>query len=85
MVSNGVPGGIGSPRRRSATAVAGIIGMLCVAVVTEFFQLLVLGVGTCGGDGGSPYAARDAAQGHVCDVVESGGMTFMMAVEVAAS
>jgi hypothetical protein len=82
MVSKGVPGGIGSPRRRSATAVAGIIGMLCVAVVTEFFQLLMLGV--CGGDGGSPYAAHDSAQGHVCDVLESGGTTFVMAVEVAA-
>ena len=73
-----------STRSRTATAVAAIIGMLAVAVVTVFFQLLAIGLGTCGGDGGSPYAARDSAQGHVCDFLDRGGMTLVMAVEIAA-
>ena len=73
-----------SARSRLATAVAAVIGMLAVAVVTGFFELLALGLGTCGGDGGSPYAARDSAQGHLCDFLDRGGMTLVMAVEIAA-
>ena len=73
-----------STRSRTATAVAAIIGMLAVAVVTVFFELLAMGLGTCGGDGGSPYAARDSAQGHVCDFLDRGGMALVVAVEVAA-
>ena len=73
-----------STRSRIATAVAAIIGMLAVAVVTGFFQLLAIGLGTCGGDGGSPYAARDSAQGHVCDFLDRGGMTLVLAIEIAA-
>ena len=84
MVSNGVHGGTRSTRSRIATAVAAIIGMLAVAVVTAFFQLLAIGLGTCGGDGGSPYAARDSAQGHVCDFLDHGGMTLVLAIEIAA-
>jgi hypothetical protein len=84
MVSNGVRGGMRSTRARIATAVAAVIGMLAVATVAAFFELLVLGLGTCGGDGGSPYAARDSAQGHVCDFLDRGGMTLVMAVEIAA-
>jgi hypothetical protein len=84
MVNSGVHGGMRSTRSRIATAVAAIIGMLAVAVVTGFFQLLAIGLGTCGGDGGSPYAARDSAQGHVCDFLDRGGMTLVLAIEIAA-
>jgi hypothetical protein len=73
-----------STRARIATAVAGVIGMLAVATVAAFFQFLVLGLGTCGGDGGSPYAARDSAQGRVCDVLDSGGLTAVAGLEIAA-
>ena len=73
-----------STRARVATAVAGVIGMLAVATVTGFFQFLVLGLGTCGGDGGSPYAAHDSAQGRVCDVLDGGGLTAVAALEIAA-
>jgi hypothetical protein len=71
-------------RTRVATTVAAIIGMLAVAVVTGFFELLAIGLGTCGGDGGSPYAAHDSAQGHVCDFLDRGGLTLVMAIEIAA-
>jgi hypothetical protein len=84
LVNNGVLGGMRSTRARVATAVAGVIGILAVATVTGFFQFLVLGLGTCGGDGGSPYAAHDSAQGHVCDVLDSGGLTAVAGVEIAA-
>jgi hypothetical protein len=84
MVSSGVRGDMRSTRSRTATAVVAIIGMLAVAVVTVFFELLAMGLGTCGGDGGSPYAARDSAQGHLCDFLDRGGMTLVVAVEVAA-
>jgi hypothetical protein len=73
-----------SSRTRSATAVAAVIGMLAVAVVTVFFELLAMGLGTCGGDGGSPYAARDSAQGHVCDFLDRGGMTLVVEGEIGA-
>jgi hypothetical protein len=84
MVNNGVLGGMGSTRARIATAVAGVIAMLAVATVTGFFQFLVLGLGTCGGDGGSPYAANDSAQGRVCDVLDGGGLTAVAGLEIAA-
>ena len=84
MVSNGVHGGMRSLRSRTATAVAAIVGMLAVAVVTVFVELLAMGLGACGGEGGSPYAAHDSAQGHVCDVLDRGGMALVMAVEIAA-
>jgi hypothetical protein len=73
-----------STRARIATAVAGVIGMLAVATVAAVFQFLVLGLGTCGGDGGSPYAARDSAQGRVCDVLDGGGLTAVAGLEIAA-
>ncbi len=73
-----------STRSRTATAVAAIIGMLAVAAVTAFFELLAIGLGSCGGEGGSPYAARDSAQGQVCAFLDRGGMTLVMAVEIAA-
>jgi hypothetical protein len=84
MVNNGVRGGMRSTRARIATAVAGVIGMLAVAAVTVFFEMLVLGLGTCGGDGGSPYAAADSPQGHVCDVLDRGGQTVVAGLELAA-
>jgi hypothetical protein len=84
MVNSGVHGGMRSTRSRTATAVAAIIGMLAVAAVTAFFELLAIGLGSCGGDGGSPYAARDSAQGQVCEFLDRGGMTLVMAVEIAA-
>jgi hypothetical protein len=84
MVNSGVQGGMPSTRSRTATAVAAIVGMLAVAVGTVFFELLAMGLGTCGGDGGSPFAARDSAQGHVCHFLDHGGMTLVMAVEIAA-
>jgi hypothetical protein len=84
MVNNGVHGGMRSTRSRTATAVAAIVGMLAVAVVTGFFELLAMGLGTCGGDGGSPYAAHDSAQGHVCDFLDRGGMALVLGVEIAA-
>jgi len=84
MVNNGVQGAMTSTRARVATAVAGVIGMLAVATVTGFFQFLVLGLGTCGGDGGSPYAANDSAQGRVCDVLDGGGLTAVAGLEIAA-
>ena len=71
-------------RSRTVTAVAAIVGMLAVAVVTVFVELLAMGLGTCGGDGGSPYAARDSAQGHVCDFLDRGGMAVVLGVEIAA-
>ena len=58
--------------------------MLAVAVVTVFFELLALGLGACGGEGGSPYAAHDSAQGHVCDFLDRGGMALVTAVQIAA-
>ena len=73
-----------STRSRTATAVAAMIGMLAVAVVTGFVQLLAIGLGTCGGESGLPYAARDSAQGHVCDFLDRGGLTLVTAVEIAA-
>jgi hypothetical protein len=84
MVNSGVRGGMRTTRARVATAVAGIIAMLAVAAVTAFFELLVLGLGTCGGDGGSPYAAHDSAQGRVCDVLDGGGLTAVVGLELAA-
>jgi hypothetical protein len=84
MVNSGVRGDMRSMRSRTATAVAAIIGMLAVAVVTVFVELLAMGLGTCGGDGGSPYAAHDSAQGQVCDVLDRGGMALVVAVEIAA-
>jgi hypothetical protein len=84
MVNNGVSGAMRSTRARAATAVAAVIGMLAVATVTGFFQFLVLGLGTCGGDGGSPYAAHDSAQGRVCDVLDGGGLTVVAGLEIAA-
>ena len=82
MVNNGVSGAMRSTRARVATAVAGVIGLLAVATVTGFFQLLVIGLLTCGGDGGSPYAANDSAQGRVCDVLDHGGLTAVVALEI---
>jgi hypothetical protein len=73
-----------STRARIATAVASVIGMLAVAAVTAFFEMLVLGLSTCGGDGGSPYAAHDSAQGQVCDVLDRGGLTVVVGLELAA-
>jgi hypothetical protein len=84
MVNSGVRGGMRSTRARIATAVASVIGMLAVAAVTVFFEMLVLGLGTCGGDGGSPYAAADSPQGHVCDVLDRGGLTVVAGLELAA-
>jgi hypothetical protein len=73
-----------STRARIATAVASVIGMLAVAAVTVVFEMLALGLGTCGGDGGSPYAAADSPQGHVCDVLDRGGLTVVAGLELAA-
>jgi hypothetical protein len=84
MVNNGVRGAMRSTRARVATAVAGVIGMLAVAAVTVFFELLALGLGSCGGDGGSPYAARDSPQGHVCEFLDHGGMIGVIGLEVGA-
>jgi hypothetical protein len=84
MVNNGVWDAMRSTRARVATAVAGVIGMLAVATATGFFQFLVLGLCTCGGDGGSPYAAHDSAQGRVCDVLDHGALTAVAALELAA-
>jgi hypothetical protein len=84
MVNSGGRGGMRSTRARIATAVASVIGMLAVAAVTVFFEMLVLGLGTCGGDGGSPYAAADSPQGHVCDVLDRGGLTVVAGLELAA-
>jgi hypothetical protein len=84
MVNSGVRGGMRSTRARIATAAASVIGMLAVAAVTVFFEMLVLGLGTCGGDGGSPYAAADSPQGHVCDVLDRGGLTVVAGLELAA-
>lgn len=50
-----------------------MIGMLAVAVVTGFVQLLAIGLGTCGGESGLPYAARDSAQGHVASSSNAAG------------
>jgi hypothetical protein len=84
MVSNGVRGGMRTTRARVGTAVAGVIGMLAVAAVTVFFEMLALGLGTCGGDGGSPYAAADSPQGRVCDALDRGGLTVVAGLELAA-
>jgi hypothetical protein len=84
MVNNGVRGGMRSTRARVATGVAGIIGMLAVAATTVFVEMLALGLGTCGGDGGSPYAAADSPQGRVCDVLDHGGMIAVIGLEVGA-
>jgi hypothetical protein len=84
MVSSGVRGDMRSTRSRTVTAVAAIVGMLAAAVVTVFFELLAMGLGTCGGDGGSPYAAHDSAQGRVCDVLDHGALTAVAALELAA-
>jgi hypothetical protein len=84
MVNNGVRGAMRSTRARVATAVAGVIGMLAVAAVTVFFELLALGLGSCGGDGGSPYAARESPQGHVCEFLDHGGMIGVIGLEVGA-
>ena len=73
-----------STRARIATAVALVIAMLAVAVVAAFFELVVLGLGSCGGDGGSPYAARDSPQGQVCDFLDHGGLTLVTGLEIAA-
>jgi hypothetical protein len=73
-----------STRARITTAVAAVIAMLAVATVAAFYELIVLGLGSCGGDGGSPNAAPDSAQGRLCDVLDRGGMTAVIAVEVAA-
>ena len=32
----------------------------------------------------SPFAARDSAQGHVCDFLDRGGMALVLGVEIAA-
>jgi hypothetical protein len=84
MVNNGVHGGMRTTRARVATAVAGVIGMLAVAAVTVVFEMLALGLGTCGGDGGSPYAAADSPQGRVCDALDRGGLTVVAGLELAA-
>jgi hypothetical protein len=73
-----------SNRTRIATAAALAVAMLGLTAVTAFFEVLALGLGTCGGDGGSPYAARDSAQGHVCHFLDHGGATLVTAVEIAA-
>jgi hypothetical protein len=73
-----------STRARIATAVALVIAMLAVATVAAFFELLALGLGSCGGDGGSPYAARDSPQGHVCDLLDHGGMIGVIGLEIVA-
>jgi hypothetical protein len=73
-----------SNRTRIATAAAVAVAMLAVTAVTVFVELLAMGLGACGGEGGSPYAAHDSAQGHVCDVLDRGGMALVMAVEIAA-
>ena len=73
-----------STRARIATAVALVIAMLAVATVAAFFELLALGLGSCGGDGGSPYAARDSPQGHVCEFLDNGGMIGVIGLEVGA-
>jgi hypothetical protein len=84
MVNSGVPAIMASPRARIATAVALVIAMLALAAVAAFFELVVLGLGTCGGDGGSPYAAHDSPQGHVCDVLDHGGLALVSGLEIAA-
>ena len=73
-----------STRARIATAVALVIAMLAVATVAAFFELLALGLGSCGGDGGSPYAARDSPQGHVCQFLDDGGMIGVIGLEIVA-
>jgi hypothetical protein len=73
-----------STRARIATAVALVIAMLAVATVAAFFELLALGLGSCGGDGGSPYAAADSPQGHVCQFLDDGGMIGVIGLEIVA-
>jgi hypothetical protein len=73
-----------STRARIATAVALVIAMLAVATVAAFFELLALGLGSCGGDGGSPFAARDSPQGHVCQFLDDGGMIGVIGLEIVA-
>jgi hypothetical protein len=73
-----------STRARIATAVALVIAMLAVAIVAAFVELLALGLGSCGGDGGSPYAARDSPQGHVCQFLDDGGMIGVIGLEIVA-
>jgi hypothetical protein len=48
---------------RTMGVVAGVI--LCL--VGGYLAFVVIGMGPCGGDGGSPYAAPDSPRGRLCD------------------
>jgi hypothetical protein len=48
------------------------------ALVTFFWT----GMGWCGGDGGSPYAAPASPRGEYCAAIDDGGTLFFVAVAV---
>jgi hypothetical protein len=49
-------------RRRAIAVVAGVI----LTLVGGSLAFIVIGMGPCGGDGGSPYAAPDSPRGRLC-------------------
>ena len=62
--------------QRAATPRRSTLALLWAAFVAVWitgalFTLTLTGLGPCGGDGGSPYAAPASPAGHYCDSVES--------------
>jgi predicted lysophospholipase L1 biosynthesis ABC-type transport system permease subunit len=60
--------------------VAFAVGLAAVVLVA-LFSVLILNIGTCGGDGGSPYAPPASARGQFCE--EGGGSAPLWAPAIA--
>jgi hypothetical protein len=58
-----------APRR--STLALGWTAFLIVWIIAAAFALTVAGLGPCGGDGGSPFAAPASPAGRYCDAVDS--------------
>ena len=63
--------GSSADRYSSRTRWVVVAGFSILAVIAGFLFSLFAGYafleGSCGGDGGSPYAARDSSQGKLCE------------------
>lgn len=47
-----------------------VAGAAILVAAASFVAVVWTGLGTCGGDGGYPYSARDSTAGRACEVID---------------
>jgi hypothetical protein len=76
----------GTMLSKSEAWLAGLVGVLLLAAIgfASFCVYLIVGLGVCGGDGGSPYSAPASVAGHFCGGPLAALWVFWMLVPAVA-